>query len=299
MPASFQELAGIFMPDRQMVGRANWQGVAVKSQLCCNFAKKINDMDNKKQPLILISNDDGLQFRGIKVLAHMARQLGEVVVVAPMQHQSGKSSAITLSEPLRAIKVRQEPGLTVYAVNGTPADCAKLALSQLLEDRKPTLMLSGINHGFNMGISTLYSGTMGAAFEGSLHGVPSVAFSLGDYGPDANFDHCLPYVEAITRKVLNGGLPKGVVLNVNMPAGSELKGVKLTATGMGRWVNEFERRVDPHGQPYYWMQGDYEREGCDESTDIYWLDRGWVTVTPCKVDQTAREAMAQIADLIL
>ncbi len=257
-------------------------------------------MNKNKKPLILVSNDDGYNFNGIKTLTAVAREFGEVMVVAPMQHQSGKGSAITVSTPLRAIPVKSDEDMKMYLVNGTPTDCAKLALDQLLEGRTPDLMLSGINHGLNTGVSTIYSGTMGVAFEGCVHGVPSVAFSYDDYSFNADMNPCIPIVRHVISRVLTQGLPPDICLNVNIPRIVEsLKGIKVTTTCMGRWINEFERRTDPHGVDYYWLMGEYERHSPnDDSTDLYWIDRGWATATPCKIDQTDRDAMHQISLLL-
>ena len=260
----------------------------------------ITENDNKK-PLILISNDDGYQADGIRTLMAVAREFGDVVVAAPMQQQSGKGSAITITSPLRAVEVKNEPGMRVFLISGTPADCVKLALDQLLDGRHPDLVLAGINHGYNVGVSTLYSGTMGATFEGLVHHVPSVAFSYGDYRtPHTDFGVCVHFVRDIIARVLQQGLPNGICLNVNIPYDKgPIQGVKITTTSMGLWTNEFERRTDPHGVEYYWMAGYYENETPDDdTTDIYWIDRGWVSVTPCKVDQTARGVMGEIADLL-
>ncbi len=255
-------------------------------------------MPEVKRPLILISNDDGMEFAGIQCLIKVARKHGDVVVVAPLLHQSGMSSAITILTPLRAFKVKEEPGLTVYRVAGTPVDCVKLAYNNLLNGRQPDLALSGINHGYNMGVSTLYSGTMGVAFEALAHHTPTVAFSIGIYTIDADFSHCLPLIDDIIGRVLAHGLPRGVCLNVNFPPG-EIKGVKVTTTAMGKWTNEYEHRVDPHGMDYYWMQGNYVPDNPDDNTtDIYCTQRGYASVTPCHIDQTDHAAMPQIEDLL-
>ena len=252
-----------------------------------------------RRPLFLISNDDGYNYGGIQALIAVARQLGDVVVVAPGTHQSGMASAITTTAPVTAGRLIDEPGFTVWTVNGTPADCVKLACDQLLRDRLPDLVLTGINHGFNAGLSTIYSGTMGCAFEGLAHGLPSIAFSLGSYALDADFSPCVPYIRRIVERVLEFGMPAGVCLNVNFPVG-EILGLRVTTTAMGRWINEYEHRVNPSGMDYYWIQGDYR---CDDprdtATDIYWLDRGWATVTPCHLDQTDHATMSQISELLL
>lgn len=257
---------------------------------------------DKKRPLILISNDDGYDYNGIQTLIKVARTIGDVFVVAPAVHQSGMSSAITFVNPVRTILVKQEPGLTVYLATGTPADCVKLALSQLMADNMPDIVLAGINHGYNNGLNTLYSGTMACVFEGILHGVPSVAFSYGDYGGNADTSVCEPIVKHITERVLKGGLPKDVCLNVNIPkveGGKSFNGMKVTIGDMGRWVNEWEHRVDPTGRDYYWLTGDFEMADKGEGlTDYYWLERGYVTVTPTHVDQTDHASMSLIADLL-
>lgn len=257
-------------------------------------------MEKNHEPLILVSNDDGYQFNGIKTLTSVARQFGEVVVVAPAQHQSGKSNAITVARPLRAMPVGKEEGVRAFLVDGTPTDCIKLALDQLLKGRKPDLVVAGVNHGFNMGVNTLYSGTLGAVFEACLHGIDSVAFSYGNYSLTADMSTCVPVLKEVIGKVLSRGLPKDVCLNINIPYGKgELKGTKVTTSCMGHWIKEFERRIDPHGIDYYWITGEYRRDDPnDDSTDMYWLDRGWITVTPCKIDQTDHEAMKQISELL-
>ncbi len=260
-------------------------------------------MDNKR-PLILISNDDGYHYNGIKTLIQVAQRYGDVFVAAPAHHQSGKSSAITLDSPVRAhlVDERDDGSYTAYEVMGTPADCVKLAISELMADRQPDLVLAGINHGYNMGISSLYSGTMACAYEGIMHGVPAVAFSYGVFTRDANTEACIPIVEQVLQRVLAGGLPSGVCLNVNIPPlGQEpVKGLKVTVSDLGRWVNEWERRSHPMGGDYYWMTGEYEMlDEADDRTDMYWLRRGYATVTPCHIDQTDHQSLGQIAELLL
>jgi len=257
-------------------------------------------MENQR-PLILISNDDGYNYNGIQSLIKVARSLGDVFVVAPAVHQSGMASAITFVHPVRTTLLAQEDGFTAFLTTGTPADCVKLALSQLMADRQPDLVLAGINHGYNHGLNTLYSGTMACAFEALMHGVPAVAFSYGDYSNLADTSVCEPIVEHVVKRVLDGGLPQGVCLNVNIPATDEpLKGMKVTTGDMGRWVNEWEHRTDPNGRDYYWLTGDFEMGDQGEGvTDYYWLKRGYVTVTPCHIDQTDFASMARISDLLL
>ena len=256
-------------------------------------------MDNKR-PLILVSNDDGYDYNGIQSLIKVARTLGDVFVVAPAVHQSGMSSAITFANPVRTKLVTREEGFTVYLTNGTPADCVKLALSQLM-DRLPDIVLAGINHGYNHGMNTLYSGTMACVFEGTQREVPSVAFSYGTYSADADTSECEPIVEHVVKRVLDKRLPKGVCLNVNIPAlNGRHKGMKITTGDMGRWLNDWVHGVDPHGGDYYWLTGEFEMADKGEGrTDYYWLEQGYITVTPTRVDQTDFESMQQIADLLL
>ena len=253
------------------------------------------------KPLILISNDDGLDYPGIRTLITIARELGEVVVVAPMFHQSGMSSAITILQPLRAVKMEQEEGYTAWAVTGTPVDCVKLAMNNVLEGRRPQLVLSGINHGFNAGISTIYSGTMGVVFEAALRHIPAVAFSHGSIERNIDFTPCIGHIRHIISRTLgNLDALHDVCLNVNFPADcSNLQGVKITTTDIGHWEQEYDHRIDPHGHDYYWLQGNYVSDHLDDATsDMFWLRKGWVTVTPCRVDQTAHEALGQINEML-
>ncbi len=258
-------------------------------------------MDNNR-PLILISNDDGYHYNGIKSLIKVAQRYGDVFVAAPTEHQSGKSSAITLDRPVRAHLQEQREGFTAMEISGTPADCVKLAISQLMPDRRPDLVLAGINHGYNMGISSLYSGTMACVYEGIMHGVPSVAFSYGLYGRDTDTDVCIPIVEKVLQRVLRDGLPQDVCLNVNIPPmtdGRQVKGLKATISDLGRWVKEWEKRTHPMGGDYYWMTGEYEMlDEHDDRTDMYWLRRGYATVTPCHIDQTDHDSVDRIARML-
>ena len=253
------------------------------------------------RPLILISNDDGLDFPGIQTLIDVARPLGDVVVVAPLHHQSGKSSAITILTPLRAFKSIDQEGYTVWQVDGTPTDCVKLAMNQLLNGRKPSLVLSGINHGYNAGVSTIYSGTIGVVLEAAARHIPAIAFSSGSIKRDIDLSPCREVVERIIRHALNNlDVMHNVCLNVNMPADcTHFEGIKLTTTAIGHWSKEYDHRIDPNGIDYYWLQGEYVSDDPDDSrTDLYWLKRGWVSVTPLHVDQTAFEAFKPVARML-
>lgn len=244
-----------------------------------------------KRPLILIGNDDGYNAKGITALIEIARCYGDVVAVAPADHQSGKSSALSVDVPLRVKLIKDEPGLKLYSVNGTPVDSIKLALDRLL-DRNPDLVLSGINHGYNSGNSVINSGTMGVAFEGSFRNIPSIGFSYGDYSPEADFSQCEPLVRSTIETVLERGLPEELCLNINIPKCDELLGVKTVRAAKGYWVDEFEERTDPFGRTYYWLTGKFKNiePDCDD-TDLYWLERNYATVVPCRADQTAYDQL--------
>lgn len=251
-------------------------------------------MMNRK-PLILVTNDDGYQAKGIASLIEAVRELGEVIVFAPHTHRSGMSSAITTADPLRAWVHRKEEGLTVYACTGTPSDCVKLALNEFV-DRKPDLLVSGINHGSNAGISVIYSGTVGAAIEGCVFDVPSIGFSLCDFTPDADFSVAAGVVRKLSAKVLEEGLPKGICLNVNVPAG-EIQGVKVTTQTQGKWVNEYHRSKDGAGRDVFWMTGNFENwEEDNENNDEWALANGYAAVVPVKIDMTAYDFIHQLKE---
>jgi len=241
----------------------------------------------KKEKLILVTNDDGISAKGISALAEAVEPLGEVIIVAPSESQSGMSQAITVKHPLRARKAKLN-GCVSYEVNGTPTDCVKLALNKLLP-RKPDLLVSGINHGSNSSTSVLYSGTMGAAFEGSLNGIPSIGYSLISYDPDADFNTAKQYAHKISRLVLENGLPKHTCLNVNIPALSdkELKGVKICRQTIGFWQEEFDHRTDPNGKEYYWLTGEYFNTEPDaDDTDEWALKNNYIAIVPLRIDLT-------------
>ena len=247
----------------------------------------------KDTPLILISNDDGIEAKGLKELTEVMRLFGEVIVVAPEVPMSGMSSAITVDKPLRVKKVHEEEGYTAYKVNGTPVDCVKLGFNQLT-DRPPNFVVSGINHGANSSVSVVYSGTMGVAIEGCLHGVPSIGFSLCDYDHDADFSRSKMVVARIFQSIFEQGLPLFTCLNVNIPKG-DVKGVKICRQTKGKWVEEFEKRTDPHSRDYYWMTGYFKNfEPEVEGTDLSALEDQYVSVVPINVDMTCNETLEQM-----
>lgn len=259
--------------------------------------------DKKERPLILVSNDDGYESKGISELVKVAREFGEVWVVAPSTHQSGKASAITFGEMLRIKEVKSQwEDVKMFRVSGTPADSVKLALNCVLPHR-PDLILSGINHGYNPGNCVIYSGTMGVVLEGCIVGIPSVGFSYEALEDDADFAPCLPAVKQVIKSALECGLPDGVCLNVNIPKpldGKELpRELKTTVPAKSHWDKEYLVQKDPYGRTYYWLAGDFVNDEPEkDTTDLYWLKRGYVSVTPCHVDQTDYAALSHVKDML-
>lgn len=238
-----------------------------------------------KRPLILITNDDGDTANGINVLTKLMMQIGDVVVMAPDGPRSGQSNAITVSHPLRYTKIEETEGLVRYKCNGTPTDCVKLALHDVL-DRKPDLLVSGINHGSNAAINIIYSGTMGAVLEGCENGITSIGFSITDHSYSADFSNFEKYILQITRETLKNGLPYGVCLNVNAPMGP-IKGIKVARQCKGNWTEEYAKRVDPHGRTYFWLTGYFNNhEPQSHDTDEWALANGYVSIVPSKIDLT-------------
>jgi 5'-nucleotidase len=247
------------------------------------------------RPLILITNDDGIQAPGLRNLVNFMLPLGEVVVVAPDKPQSAMGHAITITMPLHLQKLKNVNEHAEYSCSGTPVDCVKLAIDKILH-RKPDLLVSGINHGSNSSINIIYSGTMSAALEGAMEGVPSVGFSLVEYAYDADFSHMETYVKIIAQNVLRHGLPDGTCLNVNFPGNTKggLKGVRVCRQAMAHWKEEFDQRKDPHGRDYYWLTGVFENLDKGEDTDEWALANNYVSIVPVHYDFTAHNAISQI-----
>ena len=261
-----------------------------------------------ERPLILISNDDGYQAKGIRCLIDMVRHLGDVIVCAPDGPRSGFACAFSATTPLTLTLREKSEGVEVWSCNGTPVDCVKIALHEIVP-RRPDLVLGGINHGDNASVNTHYSGTMGVVMEGCMKFIPSVAYSLCDYSADADFEPMRPYVERFTAQVLANGLPKGVCLNINfplldaqfspltshptpLPEGSDYKGVKVCRMGIGSWQNEVTKCHHPRGYDYWWMVGHYHNEEPEATdTDRWALDHGYVAITPTRMDVTAYDAL--------
>ena len=252
---------------------------------------------NDKKPLILISNDDGVRAKGLAALVDALSPLGDILVMAPDRARSGAACGITPHDPVRYKVVEERPGVKICACTGRPVDCVKLALD-VVADRRPALVVSGVNHGDNSSVSVHYSGTMGVVVEGCMKGLPSVGFSLCDFDADADFSPAALYVRDISERVLREGLPHGVCLNVNFPKSEHFAGLRVCRMAHGMWVNEWEEAVHPHGHKYYWLTGSYVNLEPEETdTDAYALQHGYVAVTPVQVDMTAYGAMAGLKDL--
>ncbi len=252
--------------------------------------------ENKKKPLILVSNDDGVYAKGLRSLIEIVKPLGEVVVVAPEKGESGMSHAISISVPLRVKKLEEEKDYTVYSTTGTPVDCVKLAINQLL-DRLPDLIVSGINHGSNASISIIYSGTMGAAVEGCLNGIPSVGFSLLSHSPDADFEMSKIYTRKIINMIMKNGLPADTCLNVNFPniSRDKVKGIRVCRMTRGVWKEEYDKRIDPHKRDYYWLTGSFKNfEPDKEDTDEWALANNYVAIVPIHIDFTNYDALNEL-----
>ena len=252
------------------------------------------------KPLILITNDDGFAAKGLRTLDEVAMEFGDVVVMAPEHNSSGKSHSLTTERPLRVRTVKQSAGLDVYACDGTPVDCVKLAVEYFCP-RQPDLVLSGINHGSNSSINVLYSGTMGAVIEATALGIDAIGFSLLNHNPEADFSACVPFVRHIIGSVLEKGLPADVSLNVNIPRlpVEEIKGIRICHEAKARWVDSFERRTDPIGRPYWWLTGKFECSDPPESSDEWALSHGYVSVVPTRPDFTNYDAIDKLTSLAI
>jgi 5'-nucleotidase len=246
-----------------------------------------------QRPLILVTNDDGAAAPGIRALVEVAKELGDVIVVAPDSPQSGKGHAITIDEPIRFHPIDVFGEVEAYECTGTPVDCVKIAKHVILKDRKPDLCVSGVNHGSNAAINIIYSGTLSAAMEASLEGIPSIGFSLLDYSFSADFEPSKPYVRHMISYILENGLEHGSLLNVNIPAlpYEDIKGLKVCRQADARWVEEFQEALDPRGQKYYWLTGKFINEDNGEDTDVWALDNHYISVVPSMHDLTNYKAL--------
>lgn len=251
-----------------------------------------------EKPLILVTNDDGITAPGLRSLISIMKQIGEVVVVAPDSPQSGMGHAITVDNTLyiKKVVIDKENGAPLeVSCSGTPADCVKLALQEIL-DRRPDIVVSGINHGSNASINVIYSGTMSAAIEAGLEGVPAIGFSLCDFSWEADFSGCEHAIKTLVSEALTNGMPKGTVLNVNIPKtdGAAPKGIRICRQARANWKEKFDKRKSPSGKEYYWLTGEFELLDKGEDTDIHALEDGYISVVPCQFDLTAHHAISQL-----
>jgi 5'-nucleotidase len=250
----------------------------------------------KNDRLILLTNDDGLYAAGLKTLIGMMEEFGKVVVISTTESRSGMSQALTVKMPIRVKLLEETDNRRVYACSGTPADGIKIAINRLLE-REPDWVVSGINHGSNASVSVIYSGTMAAAIEGCLYGIDSVGFSLNNFSSEADFEPAKKVVREVMNNLIKESLPRGVCLNVNIPAvnGDDIKGIKVCRQARGNWREEFEKRKDPMGKTYYWLTGVFQNHEPEaEDTDEWAITNSYVSVVPVSVDMTAHNNLEDI-----
>lgn len=252
-----------------------------------------------QRPLILVTNDDGITAPGIRNLVEFMNEIGEVVVVAPNSPQSGQGHAITINQTLTFEEINLEGPQKDFSLSGTPVDCVKFALDKILP-RRPDLVVSGINHGANSSINVIYSGTMSAAVEAGVEGLQAIGFSLLDFSWDADFLQAKEQIQRIVKKVLENPLPKGVVLNVNIPKlnKEEIKGIKVCKQADAKWEENFDERINPHGKKYYWLTGYFNNMDNSEDADETALSEGYISVVPVKFDLTAYEYMQDLKGLL-
>ena len=247
---------------------------------------------SKERPLILITNDDGYEAKGLASLIEAAAPFGEIVVITTDTPRSGNAHAITMNTPLRINQYKQYDNVTIYRTNGTPVDCVKLGQRVVLRDRKIDLVLSGINHGSNSSVSLIYSGTMAAAIEASFENTPAIGFSLLDYAADADFSGAKMVVSKMIDNVLRDGLPDFTCLNVNIPAipAEEIKGMKVTRQTMGYWYEDLHENIDTFGRKYYWLSGYLKNtDESPEGTCEWALQNNYVSIQPVQFDMTAHK----------
>jgi 5'-nucleotidase len=251
---------------------------------------------NKDKPLILVTNDDGISAPGILALIAVMAEIGTVVVVAPDSPQSATGHSITINDTLYINTISKEnDAIQEHSCSGTPVDCVKLAVNEILK-RKPDLCVSGINHGSNSSINVIYSGTMSAAVEAGIEGIPAIGFSLLDYSWNADFEPIKSFIKTITLEVLEKGLPENVVLNVNFPKLEklEIKGIKICRQAKALWIEKFDKRKTPQGRDYYWLTGEFVNQDNGNDTDEWALANGFVSVVPVQFDLTAHHAIQQL-----
>lgn len=249
-----------------------------------------------KKPVILVTNDDGISAPGIKALIDVVSEIGAVTVVAPDKPQSAMGHAITINSTLFINEVStKNANIKEYSCSGTPVDCVKLAVNEILH-QKPDLCVSGVNHGSNSSINVIYSGTMSAAVEAGIEGIPAIGFSLCDYEWNADFEPIKPFIKKIILNVLANKLPEGIVLNVNFPKLEfhQIKGIKICRQAKAIWMEKFDKRKTPQGKDYYWLTGEFVNQDHGEDTDEWALANGYISIVPVQYDLTAHHAIQQL-----
>jgi 5'-nucleotidase len=260
---------------------------------------------SKKKLSILVSNDDGVNSPGIQALGKALKRLGHVTIVAPEREQSTMGHALTLHKPVRLFKIKSEPGMDQYAMSGTPADCVYVGLRWVLK-QKPDIIVSGINNGVNLGNDIYYSGTIAAAREGAVRDIPAIACSL-DYHADpgekknAHFDDAAHYMVGLVKEVLSIRLPSNCLLNVNFPnlPFSKIKGTRVARQGLRMYTDVVKERRDTRNKPYFWLGGTYAGFRPIAGSDCEVLDKGYISITPCRLDLTQYEFMESLSQLSL
>jgi 5'-nucleotidase len=247
------------------------------------------------KPTILVTNDDGITAPGIATLVEAMKKIATVIVVAPDSPQSGMGHAVTIAKPLRLDPVKVFKDVESYQCSGTPADCVKLAVAKVLH-HQPDMVVSGINHGSNASINVLYSGTMSAAVEAAIEGIPAIGFSLSNFSHEASMEAAGIIAHDIAQKLLAEPLPRGTLLNVNIPylAHKELKGYRISRQAHAKWEEEFDERVDPNGRKYYWLTGKFVNYDHGDDTDVWALANGYVSIVPVHYDMTAYHSLPDL-----
>lgn len=252
-----------------------------------------------QKPLILVTNDDGITAPGIRNLVEFMNEIGEVIVVAPNSPQSGKGHAITINSTLTFEEINLDGPQKDYSLSGTPVDCVKFALDKILP-RRPDLVVSGINHGANSSINVIYSGTMSAAVEAGVEGLQAIGFSLLDFSWEADFTQAKDYIQNIVKKVLEKPMPKGIVLNVNIPKlpKEDIKGIRVCKQANAKWEESFDERINPHGKKYFWLSGYFNNMDSSKNADETALSEGYISIVPVKFDLTAHEYLAELTEVM-
>jgi 5'-nucleotidase len=249
---------------------------------------------------ILISNDDGITAKGIRSLVEVAKQFGDVYVIAPNSPQSAQGHSITIEDPIRVYASDIfGKDVTAFECSGTPVDCVKIAKHLVLKDKKIDLCISGVNHGSNASTNIIYSGTMSAAMEAAMEGIPAIGFSLLDYQADADFEPSKFIATQLIKEVLENGMGNANLLNVNIPKlkKEEIKGIRVCRQAKGSWKEDFLEGKDPMGRSYYWLTGQYEYQDTGEDSDIWALENGYVSVVPVQYDLTNYKAVESLRKL--